>query len=402
MSFAGYLFLIAGFLLAVVAGQKSRMRRVSAVALPVLYIYHIGMSFYYWLIATSSIADASAYYAESAYPTQIGISNDFIIWILYIVKSTLDRISYGTMLDYFILFSIFGFTGLIYLYNSLAEIFFQDEKKIRAQALFLLLICIFSPGLNFWTSAIGKDSLIFLGICMVTYALPKWRKRWLHLAIGMFVVFMVRPYILVFAALAGLLQFFIAGKISIAARVAGLLIIALAAVLFGPTIVEFTQVGSVDVIGVRDYIEVRQGQNLESGSSINIANYNFVFQVLTYLFRPLFFDAGSATALAASFDNALLLALVLLTLVNARYFAAKILAHPPILLNFLFAAAGVSALAMTTASLGIAVRQKTMFLPSLLIVIAWSLQHAHLRRAARRQLAREHAARLNVQRDTSH
>lgn len=384
MTFAGYLFLISGFLIAVVAGQKSRMRSVSSLALPTLYLYHIGMTLYYWSIAVSSIADASFYYAQSAYPARFGISNEFIIWIIHTIRVPLDGIAYGTMLDYFILFGTIGFIGFVYLYNILADVLFAESQELRPLAVLLLLVCIFSPGLNFWTSAIGKDGVIFTGVCMAAYGVMDWRKRWLHLILGLAIVFLARPYILAFVIVAGAVQFLIAGRVSMVARAAGLIVVAVATYFAGPAIVDFTGLGSVDVLGVRDYIEVRQGQNLEGGSSVDISQYNFVFQVLTYLFRPLFFDANNMTALAASFDNALLVFIVLLALANVRVYRGLV-REPPILLNLLFAGAGISALAMTTANLGIAVRQKTMFLPSLFIVIAWGLEQARLRRLQRAQ-----------------
>ncbi len=57
------------------------------------------------------------------------------------------------------------------------------------------MFAVFLPGLSFWTSALGKDSLIFLGISMVVYAGINFRKRWLCALLGIALTFTIRPHI---------------------------------------------------------------------------------------------------------------------------------------------------------------------------------------------------------------
>src|SRR5690606_34322649 len=99
----------------------------------------------------------------------------------------------------------------------------------------------------------------------------------------------------------------------------------------------------------------------------------------------------------ASIDNALLLALVILAVANFRSYGAGLIREPAILLNILFAGAGVAALSMTTANLGIAVRQKTMFLPSIFVAVAWGYVQARALKDARRARRAQIAAQRQAQ-----
>jgi hypothetical protein len=93
-------------------------------------------------------------------------------------------------------------------------------------------------------------------------------------------------------------------------------------------------------------------------------------QLFTYLFRPLPFEAHNVSALAASLDNVMLLLLFIMGgwgLFRKRL-TGQLLNHNRIFL-WAYCLATWLILAMTTANLGIAVRQKWMFAPMLIFLL---------------------------------
>jgi hypothetical protein len=115
------------------------------------------------------------------------------------------------------------------------------------------------------------------------------------------------------------------------------------------------------------YVEQRQSVNTQGGSSIDIASMSLPLQLYSYLFRPLPFEASSIFALAASTDNVILLFLFIagsLNMLRRR--------KPPVEGNrafmWCFALLAWLILSMTTANLGISVRQKWMFAPMLIVL----------------------------------
>ena len=120
--------------------------------------------------------------------------------------------------------------------------------------------------------------------------------------------------------------------------------------------------------GLMDYVETRQSYNMEGGGGVDIANMNLLMQLFTYMFRPIIFEARSVTALAAAFDN-----LILLYLFVAGFYSLikkksqKFTENRKFMWVYVILAWIV--LAMTTANLGIAVRQKWMFAPMLIFLL---------------------------------
>jgi len=90
-------------------------------------------------------------------------------------------------------------------------------------------------------------------------------------------------------------------------------------------------------------------------------------QLFTYAFRPPPYEARSLTALISSFDNLYLLFISVLAVfyyIQRKRFSSR--ANLAFLLSYLGASWLI--LALTTASLGIAVRQKWMFIPFLVFI----------------------------------
>jgi amino acid transporter len=97
---------------------------------------------------------------------------------------------------------------------------------------------------------------------------------------------------------------------------------------------------------------------------------NLLFQLFTYIFRPLPFEAHSVFSLFASIDNVLILVIFILSLLSIIFLKRQNLNlnHPNENRWFLliFSSGLLVILSLTTANLGIAVRQKWMVLPMLL------------------------------------
>lgn len=94
-------------------------------------------------------------------------------------------------------------------------------------------------------------------------------------------------------------------------------------------------------------------------------------QMFTYLFRPLPFDAHSALALFTSIENTILLILFLYVLFKNKFKLHAFVEgkHKWLLI---YALLTCSMLAITTANLGIATRQKWMFMPILIYLLVYT------------------------------
>jgi len=144
-----------------------------------------------------------------------------------------------------------------------------------------------------------------------------------------------------------------------------------------PQLQQFLALDTFDAESVAEYVQRRQEYNLGGGSSLDLSEYPFPIQFFTYMYRPLFFDANGILGLIVSIENLIYLIATLICIPrlvrllsgteNAFFWR----------LNFFFWTLSTAVLATTTANLGIAMRQKTMVLPSLLVLVVGALLQRH-------------------------
>jgi hypothetical protein len=159
-----------------------------------------------------------------------------------------------------------------------------------------------------------------------------------------------------------------------------------AIVLTVPYLKEFLQLEDLSSTGVMDYMGKRQGQTLDGGSGVEISSYPFPLKFLTFLYRPLFFDANGILALVVSVEN--LACLVISLLYLPRAVGVLISGENTFFLRFnlVYWLLGTSILASSTANLGLAIRQKLMVLPAF-IMLAMAGYAKERFRAQRAELA---------------
>ena len=271
------------------------------------------------------------------------------------------------MVGTFLVFQIFGFIGLLAFDASLREVTKYKSRQIRR----LATLIVFLPSISFWSAAIGKDSLSFMAMGLALWAAMKLKRRVLLMVIAVLVMLFVRPHI------AGMMVIGLAGSIVFQRRTPilqrlffGAAAIAATAVLV-PLGLNYAGVGeNASSSDVMSYIEGREGQNLQGGSSVDIANMSFPMKLFTYLFRPMPFEANSIFALLASVDNIILLFLFIagIRATLKKKLPAQFAEHNRMFL-WIYCFLVWIILALTTANLGIAMRQKWMFAPMLIFLL---------------------------------
>lgn len=297
----------------------------------------------------------------------------FIKWLL----ARLDFVFSGSYLDYFLFFQLFGFLGFCLLYRVLLETLENTESK---NAKHLLLGILFLPNLHFWTCAIGKDSLIFFGIALLIWSIREHRTRLPGLITGMIITYFVRPHVAGFLTAAILLALLWGKGITLRWRIAGTLAISLVIVILLPRITDFVGLETLSTESVTTYLQKRQGYTFEGGSSVDIRAYNIPYKIATFLFRPLFFDAKGLLWYMVSLENVIFLGLT--TFLVSRSLMPLLFRYRIsffMRINFFFFLIGTIVFSLSISNMGIAIRQKTMLMPSFIILVisvyALKLQH---------------------------
>jgi hypothetical protein len=378
-----------GLLLIIVTGIISfamidRLKRkypiiIDASHLKALFFYHLLLSFAYYGYVLSNPSDSLYYYQKvmmdyrgDSWGDFYGTSTTFIEFVGYPFIKYFG-FSYEAVMA---LFSFLGFLGFIYFY-----IFFKENIRFQ-HSLFgfdLVKIIFFLPNLHFWSSSFGKGSIIFLGIALLFYGISQIRRRYVAVIIGGLIIYHVRPHIMLVMLVSGVIGLAFSHKgLSVAWR---FVFLAGASVAFF-----FIYQDVLTLVGISEEEFLAEGLDLthratelsKATSGVDITAYGLPFQVLTFLYRPLFFDAPGLLGFIISFENLfyILITLKLITSMRSITFLFRG--------SFLVKSAFLSfitisiALAQISGNLGLAMRQKSQVMILFMFVVVAFLDEEKL------------------------
>jgi hypothetical protein len=353
-------YLVTGWVL-------QRHPRLNKLVLILLFFYHSLIAVAYYVYALFNPSDSKAYFFKAFNQVRgenwfdyYGVSTAFIEFLAFFLVNRLGLNYEGCMA----LFAWLGYLGFVFFYIFLLEHFKHTPMIFKWPGVLFLL---FLPNLHFWSSSLGKGSVIFLGFALFFFGLNKPSARWLALFIGGWLIFQVRPHIFYVTLIAVALGYtFSTANVNWIAR---LVIVAAAIFLLNLIYVDVLKLTGLEDDSILDnFISHRAKELTKSTSGIDITNYSFPEKLFAFWFRPLFLDASSLLGWIVSVENLFYL-----------FFFAKLLRPSAwlylwranaivkiALLTFL----GVSvALAQISGNLGLAMRQKSQVMMLMLFVI---------------------------------
>jgi hypothetical protein len=330
-----------------------------------LLLAHLGASVAYYLYAQEFGGDVRMYYNDTygIYGRGSGLSTVFVVNLVQFLKEYLG----GSFLDYFLLFQAMGFWGIIFVLRTFDDI--HDELgQPRYSRIYLLL---FLPGIHFWTSAIGKDAPLFLGVAMCVWAGVRLLTRWPIFVGGLAVAMLFRPHITLIALVALALTVLLGRNTRLITRFA-LLAVTVVGIgsVAGLVSSTFNGLNLSNADQMSEFIETKSSVSEESGGDMSIIGASFPVKLFSLLFRPFFVDANGLLGYIASLENVVLLIMILLLLRRAP--TAYSVAQGALFARFafIFFVLLTLLLAMVNYNVGLGLRQKMMMMPALLAFVA--------------------------------
>ncbi|SMO55763.1 hypothetical protein SAMN06272769_10573 [Alcanivorax sp. DSM 26295] len=329
-----------------------------------LYIWHSAFCLVYARYVISYGGDAANYYQFSlnGMPS-FGLGTDAVVFFTYFLSTGFSLSFLGVSL----VFNLFGFLGLLAFDGSLREATVDKSKSIRI----LATVLVFLPSVSYWSSGIGKDSLSFCAAGLALWAALDLRRRWLIVAFSILIMLLVRPHMAGILALALAGSFIFKTGVSLFQRFSLGILAFSAALLLVPLGLNYAGVedgaGPAEII---EFVEKRQNYNQDGGGAVQISQMSLPVKMFTYLFRPTILEIRNLFSLAASVDNLILLLLVFagsFALVKRSSHFVRSTHNRHFLWIYVFLSWIL--LSMTTANLGIALRQKWMFVPMLIFLL---------------------------------
>ena len=325
-----------------------------------LYWYHLAFFLIYFTYASVESSDSKAYYIDAGIVRENWMSL-FLTGTKFIVFVASPLVQFG--LSYVTLMLIFSWTG--YVGFVFAYLFFKENITINVTVFKkydLLTLLLFLPNMHFWTVSLGKGSLIFMGLMFFIYSITIPQKRIFTLLLGGFLVYMIRPHVMLFV-LVGVMIGIVTGKSKLGGAIKILILAVSLAFLFAAksSILSVAKLqNSENVIQDFDQFAVIQTGRLQtSNSGVQMSNYSLPVKFFTFWFRPLFIDSPSALGIFSSAEN--LIYLLLFAKIANRRFLRFIIKAPYLVKTSLIIFVLTSfALTFVMSNLGIMMRQKSM------------------------------------------
>ncbi len=328
-----------------------------------LFTVHFILTTAYILYSSSSRSDSFNYYNKTLYEEDwfsfLKSGTKFIGFLAWPLSRTLGLGYYSVM----IIFSYIGYFGSAFFYLVAVE---NIELKPVWGSYTPLELVFLLPNVHFWTSSLGKGSVITFAIGLLAFGLSRINRRILATIIGAILIYMVRPHILLAIILASVIGLIItSGGLKPFFKWSIIIVSVFLFINLSGNVLKFTDTDTLDFTSSTT-LSHRTSELSKASSGIDIGNYNFLYKLFTFWFRPLFFDGLGLLGILASFENLLCLIMAFQIIkwhVKSwsgwnGYFKISLFA-------FLL---GSVILAQITGNLGIALRQKAQLMPFFFIL----------------------------------
>ncbi|UBB90984.1 hypothetical protein J4771_06495 [Candidatus Kaistella beijingensis] len=339
-----------------------------------LFFFHLALGFYYCYFIKG---DAIGYWRvpkDYTFDTfKDGLFNGEGTMFMYAFNFVFSNLLNMSYLANTLLYSLFGFMGLTFFYLVAVKTI-PYNKILNGYILFPLIF--FLPNLHFWSAGVGKDSILFLCIGMFFYGILKPFTRIPLLVISLLLAMAIRPHIVLFLSVGFGLAYIMGGKISLFQRIVFSIALIGIGIAILPSVMEFAKIEEASVEGFDKFADAKAEvlSRSNTGSALDVSAMPFPLKVLTFWFRPFFFDARNLNGFIASIEN-LILVVVFIKAMRTHPFRAFMAAPFVIKGMVVFLILGTLAFSQSLGNVGIMIRMRNMFLPGMLIFLMWCFSY---------------------------
>ena len=345
-----------------------------------LFWYHIAITGIFSFYITSNGGDALHYWEAPLNYSFSEVLHIFekrsAIGTMYLINFLPSNILGLSFLTGNIIYACLGFLGFLYLFK-IVKFLFPPHVALHEFKLFnisLIPWIWFLPNFHFWSSGIGKDTLLFMAIPMFIFALLNIKKYWILLVISTLISIAIRPHILLFLIISFGIGFILDGRLKGYQKVFLFLLFLVGFFSIFNFVMQFIQLDSLESSAISEYASNKSANlnKLKTDSGVDITSYPFALKLATFLYRPLFFDINGIMAVFASIENFILLFYSCFILMKRPFYSFK-KGNYLVKGSILFFLIGSVAFSLILGNLGIMLRQKNMLIPWLVIFGIWTL-----------------------------
>ena len=360
------LVLVISLLTVVILSNKLKINPLMSFS---IFLWHTLFCIIYIFYVYSNKGDATKFFFRSF--DEFYITNAFGSKFIITITGLFSNFLSFNYIAVSLIFNLIGSIGVFLLFDVL-----NKNKLDNKNYFFITCIIIFLPSLSFWSSSIGKDSITFLSISLLLWSIYNKENNFFYKYFSLLLLFMARPHYGIIGLSIFILFDIIFKKTTfnvLLIKIIFIIILALSSPFIFQFLTSYTGYYSVTAEttfsykGLLSFIEIRSRYEL-SASFYDVKNYSYILKVFSFLFRPLPFEANNLFQLVVSFENVLIIILILYLSIN-KFLTKKSTYNSDYFSLLFFALIYLNILSITTANLGIANRQKWIILPIIFVFL---------------------------------
>jgi hypothetical protein len=246
-------------------------------------------------------------------------------------------------------------------------------------------LVLFAPSIVFWPASVGKEALMQFGIGAAAFATSLLMRQ--RLLVGLLVgvgggwsLWIVRPHILALVTIAAGAAYLAGrvrkqdGKGSLLGRPIGIIVIAFLVTFAITQGAEFLGIKSLSLKSIQDSLDQQTERSAQGGSQFDNGSNSlnpiyFPRNAVTVLLRPFPWETDSNMQLLASAESMALAAMMVIRFNSLRVAFARSRERPFLMYCWVLVGLYVTAFA-SFANFGLLVRQRSLVLPALLVLLA--------------------------------
>lgn len=365
-------------------------------------IYLLSIFFHMLACVLFSMSDSDSYHQFflDATPYFTWYGTEFVKWLTWYVRYYIAGDSYLGAVAFFSGFGLLGQVVYVLIFDRISLYLAGHDLCAARKSIWPYAVILLWPSYILWTCGVGKDSLCFFGIAICIYSVINIAKNplryGLYFILAFTLIFMIRPYLfLVFGSTFCFAYVLLNKKVPFLFKFTLFVVLAVSFYLLLPTLMEIGRIStfSYDSVVNRSYVGlVAQSK----GTAIPVPTDNphllplfLPWTMFANGFLPLFYPMYNVKALFASIENLVFLWFIF-NFIKHRGFYKQIIQCVPLLkLGLYFFLSGLGLLAILNTNLGLAMRQKTMYTPTILILCCLTILVAkhHRRKPCQKSLS---------------
>ena len=342
----------------------SRIIKLNKKRVLILYLWHSFWAIIYIYLTLIYGNDSLLYFARAQENNlNFRFGTAAVVYITYFLNQKI----YLSFLSIYAFFNIIGTVGLIIFDSIIREI-----NRVPKNLNWIINLLVFLPSVSFWSCAIGKDGIAFTAIIFFLWASLDIKKRLFFNIFSVMMMFLIRPHIAIIMIFSVLIGFILSSNIKPFSKLLITLFISGVTFYISIQVLDYLAIDNINELNT--FYEKRANLNLSGSIEYNQNEYSLLLSMISYIIRPSIFDINGPLALFAAIENTIISFLIFMTflyIIKGKRLPKNSPTSFSLLLTYLFSS--LVLLASTTSNLGIAMRQKWMFMPILFYIMIVTL-----------------------------